>query len=194
MKKVVITALLFFFGLTQVNAQVSFKPGLRAGLNLSHFTQTDDSDEEFKSKSDFYIGGYGELKLTKYYTLQPEITYSRQGSKYEYVGTVFGPGSSNSTTFDVTYLSFAVVNKFTFNDKFNFHVGPTIDFLVEKDRRIDYNSDVDLAFLLGLGYNFNSNFGIEARVKKGIVPVVDYNDSQTNVVFSFGATYTFDIK
>ena len=111
MKKVAIATLLCFFGLTQVNAQVSFKPGLRAGLNLSHFKQTDDSDEDFKSKSDFYIGGFGELKLTKYYTLQPEITYSRQGSKYEY------RGSSNSTTFDATYLSFAVVNKFTFNTR-----------------------------------------------------------------------------
>jgi hypothetical protein len=163
---------------------------LRAGLNFSHFTQTDNVEEDFKSKSDFYIGGYGELKLTKYYTLQPEITYSRQGTKYEYSE----PGNSFNRTFDATYLSFAVVNKFTFNDKFNFHIGPTMDFLVEKDKNLNYNSDVDLAFLLGLGYNFNSNFGIEARIKKGIVPVIDYSDSQTNVVFSLGATYTFDLK
>lgn len=188
MKRVIAVAFFCFIGLTSVNAQVSFKPGLRTGLNFSHFTQNDNQNEDYKSKMDFYIGGYGELKLTKYYTLQPEITYTRQGSKYEYTG------QTNSTTFNATYLSFALINKFTFNDKFNFHIGPTIDFLVEKERNIDYYSDVDLAFLLGLGYNFNSNFGLEARIKKGIVPVLDYNSSQTNVVFSLGVTYTFDLK
>lgn len=93
---------------------------------------------------------------------------------------------------DVAYLSLKMLNKFTFSDKFNVHVGPTIDFVV--DNNFDTNSDVDLAFILGAGYNFNSNFGIEARVKKGIVPVIDTDVNHTNVVFQLGATYTFDVK
>jgi hypothetical protein len=47
---------------------------------------------------------------------------------------------------------------------------------------------------LGAGISLTPNFGIEARVKKGIIPVVDYNESHTNVVFSLGGTYTFDLK
>jgi len=54
-----------------------------------------------------------------------------------------------------------------------------------------------MAFVLGAGFNFTPNFGIEARVKKGIIPVY-YSDidsvDHTNVVFSLGATYTFDVK
>ena len=55
---------------------------------------------------------------------------------------------------------------------------------------------MDLAFILGMGYDITPNFGIEARVKKGIIPTIsnDYANDHTNVVFSVGATYTFDTK
>lgn len=195
MKKVLIIALLGFFGMT--HAQVTFKPGLRGGVNISHFTKgndelyyedniPDNNNRNFSSKTDFYLGFYGTLHLTKYYTLQPEINYSRQGSE-------FTNGAGNTSRLDVSYLSVAVANKFTFTEKFNVHLGPTIDFQVDDNFNTD--SEVDLAFFLGAGYNFTKNFGIEARVKKGIIPVLDYSDgNHTNVVFSFGATYTFDLK
>jgi hypothetical protein len=196
MKKSIIIILLCVFGFSQANAQVTFNPGIRGGLNFSHFTKGDNdyyysgnsvnTEEKFSSKTDFYVGFYGALKLTKYYTLQPEIDYSRQGSTFKSQDTP-------KTTLDVSYLSIVVANKFTFTDKFNVHVGPTIDFVV--DNNFDNDSEVDLAFILGAGYNFTPNFGIEARIKKGIVPVIDLSTSNhTNVVFSTGVTYTFDIK
>jgi hypothetical protein len=198
MKKLFIVAVLCFFGWAQSNAQVSFKPGLRAGANFSHFTKGDNNYDyysgintgriDFTSKTDLYLGFYGALQLTKYYTLQPEINYSRQGATFNSAGY-------STERYDVSYLSVGVVNKFTFNDKFNVHLGPTIDFLVDKSSNINTDSDVDLAFVLGAGYNFTKNFGLEARIKKGIIPVLDYsNSSHTNVVISLGGTYTFDIK
>ena len=194
MKKTIFVAVLCFIGLSQSNAQFSFKPGLRGGVNFSHFSQGDRNSYDllgnpgstsYDSKTDFYLGFYGALHLTKYYTLQPEIDYSRQGSNYKL--------NNDSFNYRAAYLSIAVINKFTFNDKFNIHLGPTIDFMVEKN--FNPASEVDLAFVLGAGYSFTKNFGIEARVKKGIVPILDYsNTNHTNVVFSFGATYTFDLK
>ena len=201
MKKIVIIAVFALFGIAQTQAQVSFKPGIRGGLNFSHFTNdnydnsgyydgygnyiTSDSSD-FNSKTDFYLGFFGALKLTKYYTLQPEIDYSNQGATYKGI-------NNSSTKLNVSYLSITIINKFTFSDKFNVHVGPTIDFVVDKN--FDVDSDVDLAFQLGAGFNFTDNFGIEARVKKGIVPVVyDSGYDHTNVVFQLGATYTFDVK
>lgn len=195
MRRIFIIAMLAFFGMIQ--AQVTFKPGLRGGVNFSHFTKGDnytyfngveyvDDQKDFSSKTDFYLGFYGALHLTKYYTLQPEVDYTRQGSSYNDL-------SGYKTQLDVSYLSFAIANKFTFTDKFNVHLGPTIDFQVDDNFNTD--SEVDFAFFLGAGYNFTKNFGIEARVKKGIIPVLDYsNSNHTNVVFSFGATYTFDLK
>jgi hypothetical protein len=186
--KALIVIFFVFFGSFQTRAQVTFRPGLRGGANFAHFTKGNDyysnnsnfSNVNFDTHTDFYIGFYGALKLSKFYTLQPEFDYSAQGS------------GSNAGDFNVDYLSIEIMNKFTFNDKFNIHFGPTLDFVTSKD--FDTESDADLAFVFGAGYNFTPNFGIEARVKKGIVPVYYDDVNHTNVVFSLGATYTFDVK
>jgi hypothetical protein len=204
MKKVIILALVCFLGLTQMNAQVSFRPGVKAGLNSSHFTQTNNTNEKFTSKTDYYVGVFGALKASKIYTLQPELVYTRQGSGREFIED----NVRKSETLNVSYLSLTVANKFTFN-KFNFQLGSAFDVKInDTDKELiastnnnggyyDYNynsfNGVDLAFFLGAGFDFTKNFGIEARVKKGIIPVNDDWD-YTNVVFQVGATYTFDVK
>lgn len=229
MKKILIAACLLF-GFAQLQAQVTFRPGIRAGANFSHFTDGDFDNynstfvdpntgnvvrlpnNEFKSKTDFYVGLYGALRLTRFYTLQPEVTYSRQGSKLETYEYTNGVINKISGQIDVSYVSVGIINKFTFNDRFNIHVGPTIDVVAEQGGNIDMplyanndyyyydnfyydtNSDIDLSFVLGLGVNFTKNLGLEARVKKGIIPVLDWNDDHTNVVFSAGLTYTFDVS
>lgn len=189
--KTLIVVLFVFFGILQTQAQVTFKPGLRAGANFSHFTKGNDYDYNntsnnvnFDTNTAFYIGFYGALKLSKYYTLQPEIDYSAQGSNYH--------DTNGNYNLNVDYLQFGVMNKFSFSDQFNIHFGPTLDFVVSKN--FNTQADVDMAFVLGAGYNFTPNFGIEARVKKGIIQVYYTDVYHTNVVFSLGATYTFDLK
>ena len=88
---------------------------------------------------------------------------------------------------------------FTYSSLLRFTGNHIITICIEFDKILENNfvvdSDVDLAFFLGAGYNFNKNFGIEIRAKKGIIPVLDFSESShTNVVFSLGATYTFDTK
>lgn len=197
MKKALYLLAIILGGTALGNAQVTFKPGIRGGLNFSHFSQGNDAfyddgyntnNRDFSSKTDFYVGFFGDLKLTKYYSLQPEINYSRQGSTYDF----FNGTTNVSRDLEVSYLSIGVANKFTFN-KFNVHVGPTIDFLTEQN--FDNDASFDLAFILGAGYEITPNFGLEARIKKGIIPVLDYSDgNHTNVVFSVGAFYKFDVK
>ncbi|PJJ07528.1 outer membrane protein with beta-barrel domain [Flavobacterium sp. 1] len=193
--KGILVLLFIFFGMYNAQAQVSFQPGFRGGANFSHFTKGDyyyyndpmdtRSDDNYSSITNFYIGFYGALKLTRHYTLQPEINYSAQGSDYR--------SATVNKNFKVDYLCFQMMNKFTFTDKFNVHFGPTLEFVVDKN--FDVDADVDLAFVLGTGINITRNLGIELRVKKGIVPVIDFSDnSHTNVVFSVGGTYTFDVK
>ncbi len=203
MEKSLLFLTIVFGCVTLSQAQTTFNPGLRAGLNISHFSKGNDAyyndvlfnssvgnNRDFSSITDFYIGFFGDLNLTKYYSLQPEVNYSRQGSKL----TSYDPASmtNKSRNLEVSYLAVGVANKFKFNN-FNVHLGPTIEFVV--DQNFDHDASVDLAFFLGLGYDFTSNFGIETRIKKGIVPVLDYSDgNHTNVVFSVGAFYKFDVK
>lgn len=200
--KQILTAVFVLFAFAQIEAQVTFKPGIRAGLNLSHFSKGDgytyyynedlynpyinnnNNDGDFSSKPGFYVGFIGELHLTKYYTLQPEVVYSNQGSK---VKTPLG----NEFNLDVSYLSVGIVNKFTFNN-FNIHLGPSVD--IEVDSNFDTDNDLDLGFQLGAGYNFTKNLGLEARIKRGVIPIVDTSSNHDNVVYSLGLSYTFDVK
>jgi hypothetical protein len=199
MKKVVLVSLLFFAVLA-VQAQVTFKPGVRLGANFSQITNT-----ELGSRTDFYIGGFGALKLSKFYTLQPEITYSRQGGEGDVRVYDNNTGDYTNQNLDVKlqYLSFCALSKFTFNDSFNVHLGPTFDIITNSDR-YTYN-DVDLGVTLGLGYTLPFGLGIEARVKKGLIEAVDtysYNydnsyyydgNTGTNLVFSLGLSYSFEV-
>ncbi|MFV8326576.1 hypothetical protein [Flavobacterium sp. ZS1P14] len=54
---------------------------------------------------------------------------------------------------------------------------------------------IDLGLFIEAELKFGKNFGIEARAKKGLIPVLDYSDrNHNNVIFQFGDTYTFDVK
>lgn len=183
----------------QVQAQVTFKPGLRAGLNFSTFTETHSS-----YKTGFYVGGFGEIKLAKRYTLQPEITYTEQGSNnvtetyYDYFTNT---EKTERKDLKLNYLSTAVMNKFTFGNGFQLQVGPTLDFVLNDNLKRRF-SDVDLAIVAGIGYKLPSGLTLEARVKKGIIDVLDDNysvnnndylfgDYNTNFLFQLGASYSF---
>lgn len=198
MKKLI--AIVFILFISSVNAQVTFKPGLRAGAAFSTFSNTRSS-----YKSDFYIGGFGEIKLTRFYTLQPEITYSRQGSNNvkAFIGyTNDGEEIVGSKNLEIDYVSMAVINKFTFNG-FQVQVGPTLDFRTRDNLRYE-KSDADLAMVAGFGYKVPlTGLTIEARIKKGLIDVIDsdyynsddsdylFGDYNTNVSFQLGVSYAF---
>ncbi|RWW93754.1 outer membrane beta-barrel protein [Flavobacterium cerinum] len=200
MKKTLLFAFLILATIS-AEAQVTFKPGIRAGANFSQITNTD-----LDTKTDFYIGAFGALKLTRFYTLQPEINYSRQGGKGDISVYDSNTQEYNRKNVDVSlnYVSLSAMNKFTFSDQFNIHVGPTFDIITKSK---NYNStEVDMCIAAGVGYTLPMGLTIEARVKKGIIDVVDsyytgnsydnFNDygTTTNLVFSLGVSYSFDVK
>ncbi|PTT03833.1 hypothetical protein DBR27_10085 [Flavobacterium sp. HMWF030] len=196
-----ITVIAFFLFASIMSAQVTFKPGLRAGASFSNF-----SNIRSDYKTDFYVGGFGEIKLTKFYTLQPEITYSQQGA--DNVKTIIrynnGQDVIESRNLEIDYLSLAMINKFTFNGGFQLQVGPTLDFRIQ-DNLLYQKSDVDLAFIMGIAYKLKSGLTFEARFKKGLVDVLDSDiyessrdndefwlaDYNTNISFQLGISYPF---
>lgn len=200
MKKLLFVAFLSLVAIFESQAQVSFSPGLRGGVNFSKLTQTESS-----FKADYYIGGYGALKLGRLYTLQPEITYTNQGGRDIEIRDYNFETNQTMVSFEtvtISYVSVGIINKFNFTDQVNFHLGPLID--IQTGRNIYSNSEVDLAFTAGLGYNVTNNLTIEGRIKKGLIDVFDsyYTSSNspfigsynTNFLFQLGLSYTFDIQ
>lgn len=204
MKKIIVIAFILFTGIFTSNAQVTFKPGLRAGAGFSTFSNTRSS-----YKTDFYVGAFGEINLTRVYSLQPEITFNQQGSNN--VKTVRDYNQSGIVVehndLEIDYLTIAMINKFTFNGNFQVQVGPTLDFRLQDNLDVE-KSDVDLSLVLGLGFKLTPNLTLEARFKKGFVDVLDsdyysgnnsnndywFDDYNTNINFQVGLAYSFGGK
>ncbi len=170
-------------------AQFEFKPGVRAGINYSKITNINADN-----KTDFFVGAQFGLKFVDFYTLQPELTYSRQGFK-------------SDKTYSLDYLSLSITNKFTFGGGFNALVGPILDIKVGDNFSEFVSNEIvnlDFAFAAGLGYTFQNGFAVDMRFKQGLIDIFGDNineESQENIddvrlnqLFQFGVSYTFDVK
>lgn len=199
MKKITLIAIVLFIGIQSSQAQVKVNPGLRGGLNISTLTNIDDNN----FKTDFYVGGLVDIKFNKYFSLQPEITYSRQGDEgREY----FDNGSYRNVNYELNYITFGAVAKFNFNGGgFHLLAGPSLDVKVG-DNYINTNPEnYDFAFVGGVGYTLPNGLTFEARIKQGLVDIYGYNgfdydddyyynDVILNQVFQIGISYTFKTK
>lgn len=199
MKKITLIVLVLFSGLLTTQAQVSISPGIRGGLNLSNLTNFNSSDY----KSDYYVGGLVAIKFNQYFTLQPEINYSRQGAKYR---EIFLGSGYEENKYNLDYLTLGAVAKFHFGGQ-GFHVlaGPSLD--IKTDDNFSNFRDLagaDLAFVGGIGYSLPNGLTFEARFKNGLIDIYGYDDVDNddyyfedvilNYAFQFGISYTFKVK
>lgn len=200
-----------FLSFCHSNAQVSFKPGIKAGYAAATIS---DFDADYRNG--FYAGAFGALKLSRFYTMQFELMYLQQGvSNYSWTDVDYTNNNSNvyrKGDIHLNYVSFNLINKFSF-DKFNLFVGPGLDVNISDDKGEfydDYNngfpstlkysktSDIDLTLNIGLGYNITENLSVEARMRQGLLEQISPNDrydysfnSHLNRSFLVGLAYTF---
>lgn len=196
MNKIGLLICALFIGCISI-AEAQVQPGIKLGLNNSNLSNT-----TLENKSDFYIGALINIPITDYYTLQPEILYSRQG------------GASTSTEFgdiNINYIAITAANKFYVgpNKGFHFILGLGLDFNVGSDLNILFGSDneefeispLDLTFTGGIGYEFDFGLILEARYKQGAIStdffgsrdLFEEDGSQLNSVFQVGLAYKFKI-
>jgi hypothetical protein len=206
MKKLFLTAILIAT-VTTTFAQINF--GLRGGINLADYTNLEDSS----LKADYYIGALLSIKTGSLYTLQPEFTYSKQGTKLN--GTY---ADLQSNTISVNYFSLTVANKFSIANNAHFIIGPYFDIVMDRDIQYtrpiqdDYyyydrydTVGVDLGFFFGFGFDVTKNITLEARYKQGFIGIIDgvdrgssseyyYDeDPHLNKVIQLGISYKFDL-
>ncbi|MDX6190512.1 porin family protein [Flavobacterium sp. Fl-318] len=207
MRKTVIIALVLFITTITSQAQVKVSPGLRAGTNFSTLSNIEDAS----FKTDFYVGALVAIKFNKYFTLQPELTYSRQGSE----GISYDPQNpyirSYKKEYELNYLSVGAVAKYHFNGS-GFHIlgGPSADFKTSDNfKQNEFDPiDFDLSIIGGFGYSLPNGLTFEARIKQGLIDIYGYNEYQynnnnnnnryddaiLNQVFQIGVSYTFKMK
>lgn len=173
MKRISIIAfLLFSFAL--LNAQVEIKPGLRGGLNIANLTNMGDIGGNAKSITSFHIGGTVSFKFAKFYTLQPEVLYSKQGSDVTF------SGSNGKVDIDLNYLSFPVRNKFYLgNNGLNFQIAPVIDILLNH-KNVDSPQGIDIAIAAAIGYDMANGVTVSVGYKQGLTDLFGRNVTTGN--------------
>ena len=200
MKKLIL-GIALFGGLSAANAQIDL--GVKGGLNFP--TLSGDSrqlyENQTKFRTDFYVGGYANYKITDQISFQPELLYSKQGAGLK--------TNDNSKAKLITHnINIPLMGRYEIMDGLNVEFGPQLGFLVsakkkteegkinEKEKFVDNFKTFDFGLNFGAAYKITDELEINARFTKGLSNINDYypqtvNDNYkiTNTYFSIGVAY-----
>lgn len=151
--------------------------GIKGGVNISTFSASINS--ESRAKAGLALGIYLKKQIGRALFFRPELYYSSQGQKDNYLYPYGGP-SIGSTKTSMHYLNVPVL--FELGSKMSFQFGPQIGVLVagrEKgtvastkvdEKMNETMSPVDLAIVVGVGYSLKHlNGGV--RVNYGVTNI-----------------------
>lgn len=197
MKKLLL-ALLLLVGISQTYAKEKTRrinPGIRGGWNMSTVTGT-----EGDYRTNFYLGVQLPIRLAKFYELQPELVYSRQGADNINPSLVNYNYDRSGSNLQLDYVDINVINKFHFG-RVNLQVGPGLAIATNSSNK--NITPIDLTFNFGLGLDITSRLGVEARWMPGVVSINNgadtyyngvqyiYDDYMRNNTFQVGAYFKF---
>jgi hypothetical protein len=146
-----------------------FQLGIKAGVNVSNFT---NSDFDQTSLIGFHAGGILAFLIGNNFAIQPEVLFSTQGARIN--------SGTSKDDYKVSYLTVPVLAKYRFNGGFYLEAGPQVGFklnenLPQSQTVNSFAKDLDLSVDGGLGWHSNSGFGIGARYCLGISKVGDFD-------------------
>ncbi|MGL2963256.1 porin family protein [Flavobacterium sp. RSB2_4_14] len=183
------------------------KFGVKAGVNFANLT----ASEDLTMKVGFHIGGFMEYKLSKKFTLQPELLYSTQGAKYQGSDALSGYIISGESNYKLAYLNLPVMAKYYVSSKFSLEAGPQIGFLLSAKNEFDYSGTLlgepisesgevdikddfnafDYGINFGAGYDFNDKISLGLRYNLGLSDVSDFYYFDKNSVIQLSLGYKF---
>ena len=141
MKKIILLAVVMFTFSLGYAQQFGIKTGFNS-TSIS-FTILDESDSE--GFNGFYVGLLGDFELSDELHLQPELLYVM----------IFDDGENSS------FINLPIMFKYYIAEGFNVQLGPQINYLLEES--IDDFSNLGIDLAIGLGYDINDNFFVDAR-------------------------------
>lgn len=176
MKKLFLITAVLFLGVSALNAQ-DLKFGAKIGANFSKLSGDGVNGDNLTS---FHVGVLAELNLIDNLSIQPELMYSSQGTKYQ------------DEKFKLDYVSLPVLAKFYLvSEKLSLEAGPQFSFLLNDDVPNTFETKTfDFAAIGGLGYNLTKNIFVQARYVVGLTDT-SKDASVTNKVIQLSAGLRF---
>ncbi|HWA34856.1 MAG TPA: porin family protein [Cyclobacteriaceae bacterium] len=154
----------------------SMSIGAKGGLNFTRISNAGISGSPSSGFwARYHVGIFGNFKFSKF-TLQPEILYSRQGTK--------DPDATGQPRINLEYASIPVLFKWELTKGFNIQAGPQFSILARAALEVESNGSVastDLEdnlhkydWALCTGFGWESPFGLVVDARYNI-PITDLN-------------------
>ena len=180
--------LIVFFAIVLLAFNAKAQPGIKAGANFA--TITGDDAEDVKMRTAFYAGVYYNIMINEMFSFQPELVYSSQGAKFE---------NSDNARLVLNYINLAGLFRYNTQSGFFVLTGPQLGFLTSakvKDDNTsvdfkDFVKSTDFAWAFGLGYTFQSGFGIYGRYNLGLANIAEDGDIKNSVI---AIGFRYDLK
>jgi hypothetical protein len=193
MKKLLLSTAIAIFAIANVNAQ-SVNFGAKAGLNLANVGGDIDENEGIVG---FHIGGVAEISISEKFSIQPELLFSAQGTKFE--------EGDGKLTMKLNYINIPVMAKYYVADGFSLEAGPQIGILASAKAKYEIGGEsesedikdnfesLDLGLNFGLGYKLDSGLNFAARYNLGLSNLAkdSGNEKINNGVFQLSVGYMF---
>ncbi|MEI9921622.1 MAG: porin family protein [Bacteroidota bacterium] len=152
-------------------SQVQFALGLKGGLNLSKFSIHENAAQNVNNRTGYHAGAFALIKITSF-AIQPEVLFSKQGTKFTY----------NSTNYEANfdYIAVPVMFKFYLPLGLNLQAGPQFAFTSTKDLKAavsgqsaqsvaaNFKEKKDTSLALGAGWDLPFHLTIDARYVLGL--------------------------
>lgn len=172
MKKLILFIFVFASAMVihgNANAQAQIALGVKGGLN---FAQLDVDNASLDNKTGYHGGAFLLFKLSKI-GIQPEILFSKQGSKIP---------SFTDLDANFDYINIPVILKLYTIAGINLQVGPQFGFLTTAEIEDTANNSLDVKDLykttdvsvaLGLGWDLPFGLTVDARYNLGLSDIDD---------------------
>ena len=149
MKKIILTAAaVFAFSFTHAQ---DAKFGIMAGVDFASAKGKSPDFSLTQSETGAFIGAFVDIAASEKFHVQPELLF------------VFIQDSKQ--------LQVPVLAKYYFADKFSFLAGP--DLLVNLDEKVEGVKNIGIGLDLGMAYDINKNFSIEAKYNFGLTNFIE---------------------
>jgi Outer membrane protein beta-barrel domain len=170
---------------SQSHGQVQFAVGLKAGPNFSKLDFNSNAADTYKSRTGFHGGAFALIKVTKF-GIQPEILFSKQGSKF----------TANTTNYEANfdYINVPIILKLYLAAGLNIQVGPQFGFLSTselkntatgvkdpKSAEALFSKKSDTSIAIGAGWDLPLGITLDARYNIGLSDVKLSPTSQTPI-------------
>jgi len=164
--------------------------GIKGGLNLYNIFNNDN--DGFDQKTGFHLGIISHIHLGGQFALQPELTFSTQGTQYKV--------ENETTKLNLNYLNVPLLGQYMFDNGFRLQAGPQLGFLLSAKSETNNNStDIkddlkgfELGFGIGASYvHPPSGFGVDARYNFGLTPINENGSDSFNRGLQLGVFYLF---